>query len=425
MSIFDVPMITNNTIPKKNIPQIETPMMRLQRFEAKKITKKTDYIYLKSKWFYYSTKSQNYLKIPEIKHMLSIEKGRPLSTQELIDITNNGIVPQYIDTCYNPSNQDGYYNLFDSDRILKASNNPRIHPWIELLISTLCHWNKEWIDWLHSAVLYKHSHLSEVRIPCVVFYGIGWSGKSTFTQLLSWIFWHENVKENIDKQKLESWFDIVQWNKLIYEFAEITTNNAQIDKWIFNKLKTIIFAQKIMCNEKHRAVREVDNYGWCLINSNSNRPILLDNWDTWNRRFTFLKSEHKLTENESELIYSVIDPWNGNYDKNALADYIAWLYQEFPNIVTIKSFLCLENSDKSLITQNSESEVDELIRYIKENLKWIRLPISDIDNVIHSFVLMNGECDEYSLKRLFKSQSPFNKSRWIVEWKNVWYYDIK
>ena len=91
----------------------------------------------------------------------------------------------------------------------------------------------------------------------------------------------------------------------------------------------------------------------------------------------------------------------------------------------VSGFLCLENSDKSLITQNSESEVDELIRYIKENLKWIRLPISDIDNVIHSFVLMNGECDEYSLKRLFKSQSPFNKSRWIVEWKNVWYYDIK
>jgi Family of unknown function (DUF5906) len=425
MSIFDVPISTINTIPNKNIPQIETPLMRLQRFEVEKITEKPDYIYLKSKWLYYSTESKNYLKISEIKHMLSIRKGRPFTAQELIDSTNNGTIPQYVDTCYSPISQDRYYNIFNPKTILKASTNPRIHPWVQLLISTLCHGNTEWIDWLHSAILYKYAHLSEVRIPCVVFYWIWWSGKSTFTQLVSWIFWHENVKENIDKQKLESGFDIVQWDKLIYEFAEITTNNAQIDKWIFNKLKTIIFAPRIMCNEKHKAVKEVNNYGWCIINSNSNRPILLDNWDTWNRRFTFFKSEHKLTEEESELIYSAIDPNNSKYDKNALADYVAWLYQEFPNVVTMKSFPCLENSDKSLITQNSESEIDELISYMRENLNWRRLPISEIDNVIHAFVTMSGECDEYSLKRLFKNQSPFNKCRWMVEGKNAWYYDIK
>jgi hypothetical protein len=68
------------------------------------------------------------------------------------------------------------------------------------------------------------------------------------------------------------------------------------------------------------------------------------------------------------LIYSAIDPNNSKYDKNALADYVAWLYQEFPNVVTMKSFPCLENSDKSLITQNSESEIDELISYMRENL---------------------------------------------------------
>lgn len=416
----DETRVTERTIIPPN-----TPLERLKYYEQAKI-EKPEFVYLSSEWKYYNTNSGALIKPADVRYALSINKWRTLSTQELIDRTNDGSIPRAVDVCYSPTPKEWYYNVFNPLTILQPSSTPRLHPWIKKLFENITHGDLAGIEWLHKCILYKYTHLDDVEVPCIVFYWKGGSGKSTFTVLLGGIFGTENLEWNISKQKLESQFDIIKGDKLIYELAEITTNNSQIDKGILNKLKTLIFAPKIRVNKKGQQDYETTNHAWFIINSNSQRPILLDNWDTENRRFTFFRSEMKLTGEDADLVYSILDPKNPNYDPNALADYLAWLYLKYPEVLAMRKIECLENEDKARVTQNSESKLDEFVRFLKQEYPFKKLWVWDVETAIHAYQLSYGNCDTHSLKWLFESYSPFIKRRWIVEGRgNVWYYDIK
>jgi hypothetical protein len=62
------------------------------------------------------------------------------------------------------------YNLFNKETILKPSQTPKLDENIEYLINNLCGNNKENALYLHKAILYKYTHLNDVRVPAIVFY---------------------------------------------------------------------------------------------------------------------------------------------------------------------------------------------------------------------------------------------------------------
>ena len=72
-----------------------------------------------------------------------------------------------------------------------------------------------------------------------------------------------------------------------------------------------------------------------------------------------MKSSRPLTPEESEKIYKAI----GNPE--TVANYLAWLHQEYDDVLNYKEIYPLDNEDKELLVQNSESEVDEFISLLR------------------------------------------------------------
>ena len=216
--------------------------------------------------------------------------------KELNELRESSVIPTYDNICYQRWEKEWYLNMLDESSILMPSDNPILDENIKKLIENVC-WNKkENIEWLYKAILYKYTHINDFTIPCVVFFWKWWSGKWTFISLLATIFGQDNVMSNLGQRELTSQFDTYKWQKLVIEFAEVISSNTWVDKRILNKLKNIIGAEKITVNEKGVQPYQIENIVWAFISSNSNMPILLDDQDKGNRRFTIIRSNSSLTE---------------------------------------------------------------------------------------------------------------------------------
>jgi hypothetical protein len=170
------------------------------------------------------------------------------------------------------------------------------------------------------------------------------------------------------------------------------------------KLKNIVFAPTLTVNPKGRPQYQADNFGWYFVTSNSMRPLVFDNAESGNRRFVAMKSARPLTSEESAKIYKALE------NPETIANYLAWLHQEYDDVLNYKEIYPLDNEDKKLLVQNSESEIDEFITYIRERHQGQRLPVAKMKDEFKEFSFMN-DYDESVLQRLFKSQKPFYKAR--------------
>lgn len=147
--------------------------------------------------------------------------------------------------------KEWYLNILDKNSILQPNNKtPLLAPWIEKLFNSVCWWKQENIEWLEKAILYKYLNITDYNIPAVIFYWAGWTWKGTMMKLLSKIFWWENVVANLWQKDILWDFSWFNWNKLIVEFAEISSNNMNKDTQINNRLKWLIMAEKINVNKK-------------------------------------------------------------------------------------------------------------------------------------------------------------------------------
>ena len=375
------------------------------------------YIYLDERHTFFDIQTSK--ELSESQALLGIwkENGRIVDRATVIRLIEEWFIQEFTDINRSPESKSGYYNIFDHSAILKPSKTAVLHKGIELLISNLCNGDLNGIEWLHQAILYKYTHLSDAQVPCVVFYWVGWSGKSTFIELLKAIFGNTHVMGNLRQSELVSAFDTINGEKLIYEFAEITAFNNNKDRILLNKMKNLVFAKTIIVRKLYQQAYATNNNGWYFVTSNSMKPVMFDAHDSWNRRFSCFKSIKSLTNTESSLIYSVI----GN--PRAIQDYLAWLYATYPSIPTQSSFKCLENADKRLVVNNSEDIVDEFITYLKDNYSGKRLTVFELQKVMITFSTSNW-IDVYNLKKLFKSNCPFFKHKWTVDGRNVWYYEI-
>lgn len=396
----------------------ESPLTRLQRSHDNASKETEDIIYLKSSWEYYNTKYKRYHNDAQVRRMLSIALNRWISQETLRGYHKDWLIKEYEDLCYHPRGKEGYYNLFNPRSLISPSHTPLLDEWIDILLSSIAGYNDKNKDWLHRAIFYKWANPEDVRVPAVIFYWVGGSGKSTFIEFLKSIFWKENVTGNLRQSELAGNFDMIQWDKLIYEFAEITSYNANTDRQMVTKLKNIVFAPTLTVNPKWRPQYQADNFGWYFVTSNSMRPLVFDSADSGNRRFVAMKSSRPLTSEESEKIYKAIE------NPEAVANYLAWLHQEYDDVLNYKEIYPLENEDKKLLVQNSESEIDEFITLLRMKYSGQRLWVSKFDEELKAFAFMN-DYEPSSLKRLFKAQKPFFKSKWMTHGENVNYYDIK
>lgn len=353
------------------------------------------YIYLKDVAKYFWVEKKKFYSRWEVCSNLCI------SGKNLNDMRGDEI-KDYDGLCYQKWWKNFYYNLLNEKDILPPSDKPNIDSNIQNLIATIWWYQEENIEYLHKALLYKYTHINDYTVPAIVFYGKWWSGKSSFITLLSTIFWEENVLWNLWQSDISGSFDTYKGRKLIVEFAEITTNSTHADIRTLNKLKNMIFAEKIYINEKWVQVYQIENIAWFFISSNNNMPIQLDDKSKWNRRFSVMKSISTL-ENWEEVNQVI-------RDKNKVANYLAWLFQKYPDIAPLKSFPALENKDKEELEERWQNEANAFWDWLASNypeMKW-KQRVSDINDKMDTYCLQAG-IESYSFNKYFWKNSIYLK----------------
>jgi len=295
-----------------------------------------------------------------------------ISTKELFQRVRRWLIPQYDDYCYSWGDKPNCYNLLNKESVL-------FNPWdvapilddnIKYLIENIWWWKKLNIEWLHKAILYKLTHIDDVTIPALVLYWYGWSGKWTWIKLLELIFWEENTLIWLWQKDLESNYDTFQWHKIIVEFKEVSSWNKFEDKKVLDRLKWIIWESRITINPKYWKTKEVDNIAWFQMSSNHSIPIQLDSKHSWNRRFTIMKVKNqKLKKWVAEELWGRIFK---EKTKKTIREYIAWLYDNFPEVVRMHSLPALDNIEKRNLETNIESGWNLFFEWLEDKFPHIQ-----------------------------------------------------
>lgn len=366
------------------------------------------YIYIKSVAKYYWIEAKIFFSPADVGNNLLLTPNEIKASREF------WIIKTYDNFTYKRWWKDWCYNLLNEESILKASDNPVLHNDIKILIENVCGYKKENIEYLHKAILYKYHNINDFTIPAIVLYGHWWSWKWTLISLLSTIFGEENVLSNLWQRDLSWWFDTYKWQKLIVEFAEIATNNTHSDIWILNKLKNIIWAEKITINEKWVKQYQTENIAWFFITSNSNKPLQLDDKDKGNRRFSIIKSISKLGNWKS--INETIK------NKRVISNYLAWLHETYPEVISYKSLEALDNEDKNDLIERSQSDANQFWEWIGDNFPdYIgKKKKSEIDDMISMFCNENNY-EEKEFIKYFWHNSKYPKKK-IRIWDDTYYW---
>ena len=366
------------------------------------------YAYIKSVAKYYWIEKRKFFRPPDVANNLMC------TNRELNWLRAYWIIATYDDICYYKGWKEWCLNLLEEEKILLPSNNLIIDEDIKYLIENVA-WNKqENIDYLHKAILYKYLNLNDFNIPAIVFYGAGWSWKGTFISLLWTIFGENNVLANLWQRDISGSFDTYKGQKLVVEFAELSTNNTNSDYKILNKLKNIIWANKITVNEKWIQPYQIDNIAWFFISSNSNKPLQLDDKDKWNRRFTIIRSINKL------INWKEINKAIKNIEK--VQNYLAWLHQEYPEVLKYKRFDALDNQDKRELEDRSQSEANQFWEWLEENYANLKTKITkaEVEDYISKFCFENNQ-DEKEFLKYFWHNSKYPKKK-IRIWEKTYYW---
>lgn len=364
------------------------------------------YIYVKNLAKYYWIEEKMFLSPGDAQSNLRVNRN------ELLEMREKWEIKEYIGLIYRDGGKSWYYNLLKEEDILKPSDTPILHDDIKTLISNIWGYKDENIEYLHKSLLYKLTHLNDSTIGSIVLYGHGGSWKGTYMSLMSTIFWSDNVLANLWQRDLTGNFDTYNGKKLILEFAEVVTNNTQKDVHVLNKLKNIIWAELITVNQKHVKQYQVENIAMFYITSNSNKPIQLDDTSVGNRRFSIIKCYSKLPR-PTQVNKSV-------RNKKIVSDYLAWLFQEFPEVIKYKQLEALENSDKKDLEEQCLNEANAFWDWIKESHPWFKWKqrITEVYQYLEQYCEQN-DLDYFETKKFFWHHSRYPKKK-VRIWKDTY-----
>ena len=297
------------------------------------------YRFLYLKWpLEYFDKEQNTIVAKE-----KIMNHVGITNKELFNMRRDKDISELQDTCYWYGGIEGYHNTMREELILNNpwTAEPKIHPHIKKLIENIGWGVEQNYNWLHKAILFKLTHVNNVHLPAVVLFGSWWSWKWTWVNLLSKLFWEENTIKGLKQKDLEWTHDPFAWDKLVVEFQELSSQNTAQDKRMLDRMKSMIGEEWITVRRMYRDTEPVRNIAWFQLSSNHWIPIQLDSKWSWNRRFTIIKTGDQMDE------ATAIEMNNVTFNnKQILLEYVAWLYENFPEVPKMNNIPALDNDDK-------------------------------------------------------------------------------
>lgn len=335
----------------------------------KQQTYKDRFILIDELWQYFDVKYRNYKSEKEIQRILRMKNT---------DFTKDMIawkIPSYSGCIFQEKNKWWYYNLFDINSLSKPAEKPVLHKWFERLLNNICNNNERDLDWLLKAIIFKYTHIDDYLLPAVIFRWTWWSGKWLFIKLLKQIFWRQNCLLWLNQDNINSQFSVFDGTQLIVEYKEIANND--VSKWKANmgKLKSLIMEDDISVERKGKDSKGIKNKAWFVMSSNDPVPLQLDPSDSWNRRFSIIKTWAKIDEYEwSEIADDIRD------DKK-ISEFIKYLLEKFPDIKKEKRILALDNEEKRRIEKlcdpvcnkffkRLENKEPEVYKISMEQFKW-------------------------------------------------------
>ena len=349
-----------------------------------------------------------------------------LTWKELFKLISDKKIPTFDWLCYRDWGKDKHYNTLDKDTITDYNWEAKatLHPHIAKLIDNVCWHKQKNIKWLHRSILYKLTHLNDVNLPAVILYGIWASWKWSFINLLSKIFWKENTLNNLKQRDLESSFDSYQWEKLIVEFQEIISWNTMQDKKTLDRIKSMVWEKTLTINVKNQNIRTVDNIARFHFSSNHPVPIQLDSKDSWNRRFTIIKTSWKLPQNLAVELNEITLK-----NKIVIQEYIAWLYETYPDVPDLTIFPALDNDEKRNLEENCESQSNTFFNWLEISYPYItRISVKQKNMLLTKYCSETGQSEfDISFKQknfdLWLSHR-FEKKKVVVNKLNAHWYMI-
>ena len=351
--------------------------------EKDKIEHKTDFIFLRSTLEYYDIKYKKIQKEASVATFLWATK------KELYNKVNTWQIKQYEDLCYLEWGQEWYFNTLNEWVILKNfwDVDAVLHPHIKYLIENIW-WNKPWnIEWIHKSILYKLTHINDPYLPALILYWPGSSWKWTLLNLLSKIFWEENLQTWLWQKDLEWNFDSYQGNKLIVEYKEISSWNKFQDKKVTDKIKSIINESTISVRALYQNARKVKNIARFHFSSNHAIPIQLDSSHSGNRRFSIIKTWASLDTNLAKEMNEVTF-------KNELIikQYISRLYETFPDIPKLTHLDALDNNEKKDLERNCEGAWNLFFEWFEREYPYIeKITNTEKNKLLKMYCIVNWE----------------------------------
>lgn len=289
-----------------------------------------------------------------------------IKPNDLNNLKQNWRIPKYKWLVYKDGWQEWYYNLFKKDTVIKIWKKSDCVKEIKYLISNLCNNDKQAIEWIEKAILFKYENLNEVIIPAVVFCGEQWTWKWLFLEFLTKIFWKENTQRGITQESLNSRFIPYHGKKLIVEMNELYVESTTHGKKIMNKLKALINESKIQVEKKGMDHITVDSIAWFIMSSNEKIPIKLDGWNTNDRRFTIIETGEYIPPQKGAEIYNSFTEENvGNYLK-----YLQNKYWE--KTLTTNDVIALDNESKRKLTEATQSVWDSFFKWLEKEFPYIK-----------------------------------------------------
>jgi len=382
----------------------------IENIQERLLENSETYTYIKSVAKYYWLEMKTFFSPAQTSNNIRC------SSKILDKLREYNIIKDYKNICYLEWGKSGCLNLLDMQHILLPSDNPILDEDIKKLIENVAGQKKENIDYLHKILFYKYLHINDFTIPAIVFYWVGGSWKWSYISLLWTIFWEDNIMWNLWQKDLTWNFDSYKGQRLVVEFAEVVTNNTNSDMKILNKLKNLIWAEKITVNEKGVQVYQIENIAWFFVSSNSNTPVLLDSKDKWNRRFTILRSISKL-EDWKWVNESIRNP-------EKVSNYLSWLEKNYSEVLEYTNIEALDNQDKRDLEDISQNWANDFWDWAEERhpeFYWKKTK-SEVSELIDEFCIEN-DLGEKDFKKYFWKHSKYEWKK-IRIWDKTYYWTI-
>lgn len=318
---------------------------------------KNPIIFLRKNRKFYDFLTHSYCSVQDLSFVLNVEP------KEVGKMFLDGRIPKFYDICYRDGGKKWYFNIFNKDSLIIPSNTPKIHEDIKLFIENLGNGKEENYNWIHKAILYKYTHLNDEKVPALIIHSDQWVGKGTFLNFLKKIFWDENTQEKLTGRSIVSWFDSYLGNKMIVEIDELETK-GMTEKEIYqlsNRIKSMVFAKTISVNPKNVSEYTTDNLAWFIITSNDIKPLNIEKSD---RRYSIIEGWRPMDQIDPTLGSRLNDEIFENTEN--IQNYLAWLFQEFPEVLEQKRIFPLDNEDKRYIQKISQNPTEEFFNWFCE-----------------------------------------------------------